>query len=67
MKKIYEKPTTKMVVIIAERLLNNASTAELEVVEDETVEDVNDLLSRERYKLWEETEEEEESMGRGGW
>ena len=67
MKKIYEKPTTKMVVIIAERLLNNASTAELEVVEDETVEDVNDLLSRERYNLWEETEEEEESMGRGGW
>jgi hypothetical protein len=67
MKKIYEKPTTKMVMIIAERLLNNASTAELEVVEDETVEDVNDLLSRERYNLWEETEEEEESMGRGGW
>lgn len=67
MKKIYEKPTTKMVVIIAERLLNNASTAELEVVEDETVEDVNDLLSRERYNLWEETEEEEESMSRGGW
>ena len=66
MKKTYMMPSTDVLKVRIERLLNTGSEIEADLHDDDPVDDPNDLLSREhdRRKPWADEEElEEEDLG----
>ena len=66
MKKTYMIPTTDVVKLKIECLLNNASETTTPLHDDETVDDPDDLLSREHdnRNQWDDEDELEDDYGR---
>lgn len=64
-KKIYIMPLTNMVRVNAERLLT-ANSQEVDIHDDETVDDPDDLLSREHdnRNRWDDDELEDDDYGK---